>query len=127
MADHRRWPNESYDCMIDTDQDLTVSNSPTLANVLTAEQIAYCLRQHEAGTPVAETVRKMAITEQTFYRWKNGHRREALVDAALSAGEVRRLKQFEKENRKLKQLVADLGLDMKLLQDVLSLIGVSLP
>ena len=36
----------------------------------TEEQIAFCLRQHESGTPVGEIVRKMGISEQTFYRWK---------------------------------------------------------
>ena len=60
------------------------------------EQIAFALRQHESGTTVAEIVRKMGITE------------------------LRRLKQLEEENRKLKQLVADLSLDKQILQDVLS-------
>ena len=79
----------------------------------TEEQIAFAMRQHESGTPVAEIVRKMAITEQTFYRWKKKY-------AGLGVAEVRRLKQLEEENRKLKQLVADLSLDKKMLQDVLS-------
>lgn len=79
----------------------------------TEEQIAFCLRQHEAGTPVGEIVRKMGITEQTFYRWKKKF-------AGMGVAEVRRLKQLEEENRKLKQLVADLSLDKSMLQDVLS-------
>jgi putative transposase len=70
------------------------------------------LRQHESGTAVAEIVRKMGITEQTFYRWKKKY-------AGLGVAEVRRLKQLEEENRKLKQLVADLSLDKSMLQDVL--------
>lgn len=79
----------------------------------TEEQIAYALRQQEAGTPVAELTRKLGISEQTFYRWKKKY-------AGLGIAELRRLKQLEEENRKLKQLVADLSLDKKMLQDVLS-------
>jgi len=63
-------------------------------------------------TAVAEIVRKMGITEQTFYRWKKKY-------AGLGVAVVRRLKQLEEENRKLKQLVADLSLDKSMLQDVL--------
>ena len=79
----------------------------------TEEQIAFALRQHETGTPVPEIVRKMGISEQTFYRWKKKF-------GGLGVAEVRRLKQLEEENRKLKQLVADLSLDKSMLQDVLS-------
>jgi len=77
------------------------------------EQIAYALRQHESDTTVAEIVRKMGITEQTFYRWKKKY-------SGMDVAEVRRLKQLEEENRKLKQLVADLSLDKRMLRDVLS-------
>jgi putative transposase len=58
-------------------------------------------------------VRKLGVSEQTFYRWKREF-------AGLGVAEVRRLKQVEEENRKLKQLVADFSLDKKMLQDVLS-------
>ena len=77
------------------------------------EQIAYALRQSEAGTPVAELTWKLGISEQTFYRWKRKF-------AGLGVAELRRLNQLEEENRKLKQLVADLSLDKRMLQDVLS-------
>jgi putative transposase len=77
----------------------------------TEEQIAYALRQAETGTPVAEVLRKMGISEQTFYRWKK-------LYGGMGVAEVRRLKQLEEENRKLKQLVADLSLDKIMLQDV---------
>jgi putative transposase len=70
----------------------------------TEEQIAYALKQAETGTPVAEVLRRMGISEQTFYRWKK-------LYGGLGTGELRRLKQLEEENRKLKQLVADLSLD----------------
>jgi putative transposase len=77
------------------------------------EQIAYELRQAETGTPVAEVIRRMGISEQTYYRWKK-------VYGGLGVGELRRVKQLEDENRKLKQLVADLSLDKHILQDVLA-------
>lgn len=79
----------------------------------TDEQIAFALRQAETGTPVQEVIRKMGISEQTFYRWKK-------LYGGLGPSEVRRLKQLEEENRRLKQMVADLSLDKHMLQDVLS-------
>lgn len=75
------------------------------------EQIAFALRQHESGTAVAEIIRKLGISEQTFYRWKKKF-------AGMGVAEVRKLKSLEEENKKLKQLVADLALDKKMLQDV---------
>jgi putative transposase len=77
------------------------------------EQIAFALRQAESGTSVAEVIRKLGISEQTFYRWKTRF-------AGLGIAELRRLRTLEEENRELKQLVADLNLDKKMLQDVLS-------
>ena len=79
----------------------------------TEEQIAFALRQAETGTPVGEVIRKMGISTQTFYRWKKQY-------GQMGVDEIRRLKQLEEENRKLKQLVADLSLDKLMLQDVLS-------
>ena len=79
----------------------------------TVEQIAFALRQAESGTPVIEVCRKMGISEQTFYRWKKKF-------VGMGVAEVRKLKILEQENRKLKQLVADLSLDKQMLQDVLS-------
>jgi putative transposase len=78
----------------------------------TEAQIAFALRQAESGTAVSEIVRKMGISEATFYRWKQKY-------DGLGVAEVRRLKQLEQENRKLKQLVADLSLDKSMLQDAL--------
>jgi putative transposase len=60
---------------------------------------------------VAEITRKMGISEQSFYRWKRKY-------GGLGVAELRRLKQLDEESRKLKQLVADLSLDKKMLQDV---------
>ena len=79
----------------------------------TEAQIAFALRQAESGTPVAEIIRKMGVSEVTFYRWKKKY-------AGLGVAELRRLKQLEDENRRLKRLVADLTLDKQMLQDVLS-------
>ena len=79
----------------------------------TEQQIAYALQQAEHGVPVKEVIRKMGITEQTFYRWKKKY-------AGLGSSELRRMKQLEEENRKLKQMVADLSLDKHMLQEVLT-------
>lgn len=79
----------------------------------TEEQIAHAVRLVESGTAVAEVCRQMGVTEQTVYRWKRKF-------TGMGLAEIRRLKQLEDENRKLKQLVADLSLDKQMLQDVLS-------
>ena len=78
----------------------------------TGEQIAFALRQAESGTAVAEICRKLGVSEPTFYRWKKQF-------AGMGTVEIRRLKQLEEENAKLKRLVADLSLDKTMLQDVL--------
>lgn len=77
----------------------------------TEEQIAFALRQAEAGSSVEEICRKLGVTQATFYRWKKKF-------AGMGVSEVRRLKQLEEENRKLKQLVADLSLDKHMLQEI---------
>jgi putative transposase len=79
----------------------------------TEEQIAFALRQAELGTPAAEVIRKMGISDQTFYRWKRKY-------GGLGSSELRRLRQLEDENKRLKRLVADLTLDKHMLQEVLS-------
>lgn len=65
----------------------------------TEEQIAFALRQAAGGAPIFEVCRKMGLSEQTFVRWKKRL-------AGMGVAEVRRLKQLEEDNRKLKQLVA---------------------
>lgn len=77
----------------------------------TEEQIAFALRQSETGTTVAEVCRKMGISDATFYNWKKKY-------GGLGVAELRRLRQLEEENRKLRQLVADLSLDKAMLQEV---------
>ncbi len=79
----------------------------------TEEQIAFALKQAELGTPVDEVCRKLGISDATFYNWRKKF-------GGLGPSEVRRLKQLEEENAKLKRLVADLSLDKAMLQDVLA-------
>ena len=77
------------------------------------EQIVAVLKQAEAGVPLVELLRRVGISEQTFYRWKKQY-------VGLEVDQVRELKQLQEENRRLKRLVADLTLDKAMLQDVLS-------
>ena len=76
------------------------------------EQVAYALRQVEAGTPVGDVCRQLGVSEATFYVWKKryGH---------LGVNEVRRVRQLEDENARLKRLVADLTLDKHMLAEAL--------
>jgi putative transposase len=79
----------------------------------TEEQVVYALKQAEAGVPIKELCRKYGVSDATFYTWRKKY-------GGLGAEELRRLKQLEDENRRLKGLVADLALDKQILQDVLS-------
>ena len=76
-------------------------------------RIAFALKQAELGTSVEEVCRKMGISDATFYNWRKKY-------GGLGPSELRRLKQLEEENAKLKRLVADLSLDKAMLQDVLA-------
>ena len=76
-------------------------------------QIAFVLKQAEDGSAVAEVYRKTGISEATFYNWRKKY-------AGLMPSEMKRLRQLEDENAKLKRIVADLSLDKAMLQDVLS-------
>jgi len=78
-----------------------------------AEQIVAILKQAELGIPVAELIRQVGVSEQTFYRWKKKY-------SGLEVDQVRELKQVREENVRLKGIVADLTLDKAMLQDVLS-------
>ena len=75
------------------------------------EQIVAVLKQAELGMPVADLVRQLGISEQTFYRWKKQY-------AGLESNQVRELKQLQDENARLKKLVAELSLDKAILQDI---------
>jgi putative transposase len=77
------------------------------------EQIVAALKQVELGLPVADLIRQLGISEQTYYRWKKSY-------AGLESDQVRELRQVVDENTRLKKLVAELSLDKAVLQDVLS-------
>ena len=74
----------------------------------TEEQIVGILKESEAGMAIGELCCKHGIAQQTFYRWKSKY-------GGMNVSEVQWLKQLEDENRKLKQMVADLMLDKKAL------------
>jgi putative transposase len=77
------------------------------------EQIIAILKQGEAGLGMAELCREHGISEQTYYRWKAKY-------GGMESGDVKRLRQLEEENRKLKHVVAELTLDNRALKDVIS-------
>jgi len=78
----------------------------------TEAQIVFALSQADNGVKVEEVCRKLGISEATFYNWKKKY-------GSLGVSELRKLKQLEEENQRLKQIVADLSLDKQMLQDVL--------
>lgn len=79
----------------------------------TDTQIAFVLRQAEEGAAIEEVCRKAGISEATFYNWRKKY-------GGPMPSEMRRLKQLEEENGKLRKLVADLSLDRAMPQDVLA-------
>ena len=82
------------------------------ASKLTEAQKAFVLKQGEAGTPVAEVCRRAGIGQVTYYSWQKKY-------GGLLPDELRRLKQLEGENARLKRIVADLTLNREMLQDVI--------
>lgn len=83
------------------------------ASKFTEAQIAFVLKQAQDGAPVAEVCRKAGISDATFYNWRKKY-------AGLMPSEMKRLRQLEDENARLKRVVADLTLDRAMLQDVLA-------
>ncbi|MBK7390202.1 MAG: transposase [Bacteroidetes bacterium] len=79
----------------------------------TETQIIAILKEQESGMKVAEICRKHGITDQTFYNWKKKY-------DGLSADELRRLKDLEQENFRLKRIVADQAIDIQVLKDITS-------
>ena len=80
------------------------------------EQIVAVLKEAEAGMPVADLIRRIGISEQTFYRWKKQY-------AGLDSDQARQLKQLQDENARLKKIVAELSLDKAMLADALKKSG----
>ena len=78
----------------------------------TEAQIVFALRQADNGVKVEEVCRKLGISDATFYNWKKKY-------GNLGVTELKKLKQLEEENSRLKKIVADLALDKQMLQDVL--------
>jgi putative transposase len=79
----------------------------------TETQIVAALKEFDAGKSAADICRALGINKQTFYNWKNKY-------SGMEAQDLRRLKELEEENRRLKQMYAELAMDNKVLKDVLS-------
>ena len=79
----------------------------------TESQIVAALKEFEAGKPAADICRALGINKQTFYNWKNKY-------SGMETQDLRRLKELEEENRRLKQMYAEVAMDNKVLKDVLS-------
>ncbi len=79
----------------------------------TEQQIVEVLKASVAGTKTGELCRQYGISEPTFYKWKTKY-------AGMEVSDLKKLKALEEENRRLKQMVADLSLDNRALKDVLS-------
>ena len=77
------------------------------------EQIIAILKEHEAGLPANEVIRKHGIANGTFYRWKSKY-------GGLEVSEAKRLRELESENAKLKKLLADTMLEKSALEDIVS-------
>jgi putative transposase len=86
----------------------------------TETQIVSILKQQEAGIPTKETCRQHGISEATFYNWKSRY-------GGMEASDVKRLKDLEEENSRLKKMSADLSLDNQILKELFAKKGWALP
>jgi putative transposase len=77
------------------------------------EQIIDILREAESGLPIVELCRKYGISDATYYNWKAKY-------GGMTVSDAKKLKQLEDENRRLKQIVADLSLDNQALKAIVS-------
>lgn len=80
---------------------------------ISESQIVAAIKQHESGKSTADICRELGVNQATFYNWKKKY-------SGMDSQELRRLKELEEENRRLKHMYADLALDNKILKDVLS-------
>src|SRR6478735_3227942 len=87
-------------------------SGPMKRSRFSEEQIVYAIRQAESGTPVGDLCRQLGVSDATFYAWKKKY-------AHLGVSELRRLRQVEEENSRLKRLVADISLDKHMLSEAL--------
>ena len=79
----------------------------------TESQILAVLKEGEAGVPVAQIMRKHGISQATYYNWKSKY-------GGATAAELKRLKELEAENAKLKRMYADLALENAAIKEVLT-------
>lgn len=86
----------------------------------TETQIVSILKQQEAGIPTKEICRQHGISEATFYNWKSKY-------GGMEASDVKRLKDLEEENTRLKKMFADLSLDNQILKEIFAKKGWALP
>lgn len=86
----------------------------------TETQIISILKQQEAGIPTKEICRQHGISEATFYNWKSRY-------GGMEASDVKRLKDLEEENSRLKRMFADLSLDNQILKEIFAKKGWALP
>ena len=86
----------------------------------TETQIVATLKKHEAGIPTKEICRELGISEPTFYNWKSKY-------GGMEASDVKRLKDLEEENARLKKMYADLAMDNQILKDLFTKKGWALP
>jgi len=81
------------------------------ASKFTDAQKAFIIRQGDEGTAVAEICRKAGISQATYFNWKKKY-------SGMMPSEMRRLRELEEENNRLKRIVADLSLDKEMLPDI---------
>ncbi len=86
----------------------------------TETQIVSTLKRQEAGIPTKEICRELGISEATFYNWKSKY-------GGMDASDVKRLKDLEEENARLKKMYADLAIDNQILKDLFTKKGWALP
>ena len=80
---------------------------------ISESQIVSAIKEHESGKSTADICRELGVHQATFYNWKKKY-------SGMDSQELRRLKELEEENRRLKHMYAELALDHKILKDVLS-------
>jgi putative transposase len=78
----------------------------------TESQIVKALKEHEAGKSTGDVCRELGISQNTFYNWKKKY-------GGMETSQLRKMKDLEEENRKLKQMYADLSLDHRILKDII--------
>lgn len=82
-------------------------------SIISETQIVNSIKEHESGKNTNDICRELGIHKATFYNWKKKY-------SGMDNQELKRLKELEEENRRLKHMYADLALDHKILKDVLS-------